>query len=405
MTSGRVSLVRRIVFGVLGLGLAALVVTVTPGNEIVYPSSGAAKTDRDDPKAVLSGAAVEYVRAHKLSASTYAAARRVAVEYPLASEPFTAVAVEAMEHGQTRRAIALLEAARWRNPRDRFARVVLLEQYTKTGAFVEASEELTTLYRLVPGVGPVLVDTMTKMALDPNGFGPLAKALQGESVVGPLLANMVKTGAPVDRILLLARGMPEAKGPEQTQWREMLLRRLVDEGRYSQARTLWGAFAKLPTDVRSRPFYNLEMARLPASPPFNWDLAVENIGGVDLLARGLASVTYFGRESGPLMAQLLTLSPGNYRFGFSVEGGRSEQGGGVAWRVRCAVPKGRRDAGAQLMEIAIPNDASAKRAFAGGFTVPAGCPAQWLSLDGTSAEFPSTRTLEISGLTLASKDR
>lgn len=399
------SLVRPILLGVLGLGLAALVISVTPGDEVLFPAlQGGPEAKADDNEALFREATQQYVQTQQLPKSTYAAARRIAAEQPLASQPFAVVAVEALEQGKAARAIALLEAARWRNPRDRFARVVLLEQYARASAFPKAAEELSALYRLVPNVGAVLIDTMAKMALDPAGFGPLAKAVHGEPVVGPLLTHMVRTGAPVDRILLLSRGLPASNEPEQTQWRDLLLQRLVTEGRYGQARTLWASFSKIPQAERAKPYYNLELARSSALTPFNWTLAAENIGEVDLLPRGIASITYFGRETGPLLSQLLTLSPGKYRFRFAIEGSRDDQGSNLGWQVRCAQPDRRPDAGPSLAEIALPGDAQTKRGFAAEFTVPSGCTAQWLSLVGTSSEFPSTKTLEISGLSLVKKD-
>jgi hypothetical protein len=41
---------------------------------------------------------------------------------------------------------------------------------------------------------------------------------------------------------------------------------------------------------------------------------------------------------------------------------------------------------------------SAPRGFRADFSVPDGCGAQWLRLEGISAEFPTTQSVEIRGL-------
>ena len=71
--------------------------------------------------------------------------------------------------------------------------------------------------------------------------------------------------------------------------------------------------------------------------------------------------------------QLLLLPPGRYRFGFQTrsEGGASAND--LSWTVVCAPDR------RELLERRIAPQASWKEAF-GEFTVPAGCPAQWLNL-------------------------
>lgn len=347
---------------------------------------------------------LEYAKTHRIPSSAYPIARRIAQKQPLASGPFAVVALEAIAGGQTAKATQLLEAGRRRNPRDRFIRVLLLEQYAQMENYEKAAEELATVYRLVPDAGKALIGVMTKMAADPAGLAPLARATQGDVALGPLLANLVKTGAPVRSILTLAHGMPVSKDTEQTLWRPMLLQRLVDEGQYAQAHALWANFEKLSLADRTQPIFNTAFTAVPSLPPFNWQTAEENIGAIDLLGRGTASVAYFGRESGPLLRQLLTLSPGSYHLRYAIEGDRNLEFGTIVWHVRCADPGTTASAGRSLAEAPLQVEKSGKRMAAIRFAVPAGCRAQWLSLDGVSTEFPASRTVEISGLVLTRRN-
>ena len=388
---------RRSLCALGGLGLALLVAKVTVVNAVPGTANVVGPAPAD--KMFMRDLTLEYTKTRRLPPDAGAVARRIAREQPLASGPFAILAIEAAERNDNSRAIALLEAGRRRNPRDRLVRMLLLEQYALKGDYVKATEELAAFYRIVPDAGVALVDTMTKIALEPNGFRPLARAMHGERALGPLLANLVKVGAPLETILTLARGAPESDDPEQTVWRKLLLQRLVGEGRYAEARRLWGDFANLPAAARNRPLFNPGLSPSPALEPFNWGFAGETIGAVDLMGRGTASVVYFGRETGPLLTQLLTLAPGRYRFRYAAESGRSAEGDALIWRIRCATP-GSAAAGNPLAENPVRADKAGKRASTMQFTVPQACPAQWLSLNGVSTEFPTSRNVEISGLTL-----
>lgn len=402
-THGGAGVIRSILYGVAGLVLAILVLRVTLINAVATTANVAGPVPAD--QAFMRDATAQYTKAHRLPSRAYAVARRIARQQPLASGPFAVVALEAIDRNRPRLAITLLEAGRRRNPRDRFIRLLLLEQYAVNGAFDKAAGELSVLYRLVPDVGTALIDIMTRIALQPDGLQPLARAMHGEQAMGPLLANLVKTGAPLDTIMVLARGAPAPSDVDEMVWRKLLLQRLVAEGRYAQARDLWATFASLPVAQRQRPFFNLALAPSPALPPFNWKTADETIGSVDLTGRGAATIAYFGREGGPLLSQLMMLSPGSYRLRYVLEGGRQADVDTMVWHMRCAVPGTTPASGRTLLEAPVHVETADRRATTIAFTVPGGCAAQWLSLEGVSSEFPQSQTVEISGMTLVRREQ
>ena len=67
----------------------------------------------------------------------------------------------------------------------------------------------------------------------------------------------------------------------------------------------------------------------------------------------------------------------------------------MLWQVEC------RGTSNKLLEIVLEGVTFSPKEFAGEFTVPAGCNAQWLRLLGAAAEFPATQAAKISALTLS----
>ena len=121
---------------------------------------------------------------------------------------------------------------------------------------------------------------------------------------------------------------------------------------------------------------------------------------VDDVSGGGLKLIYYGREDAVIRRQLLVLPAGRYTFGVDVNpaptgtaGGNSSPSTGLVWQVACA------DGGALLGSLPL-NGGTARRVSL-TFAVPAGCPAQWLSLRGMAGEFGEPIALTVSGLSLA----
>lgn len=77
------------------------------------------------------------------------------------------------------------------------------------------------------------------------------------------------------------------------------------------------------------------------------------------------------------------------------------QGSRLVWHVRCAQPGKTIAEGTGLGSVAIEGVTGAPRMFGGTFVVPGtSCPAQWLTLDGVAAEFPTLQSATLSRLFL-----
>jgi hypothetical protein len=96
-------------------------------------------------------------------------------------------------------------------------------------------------------------------------------------------------------------------------------------------------------------------------------------------------VIYYGQEEGELARQLLVLTPGTYRLSMSISGGQAAR---LRWTLTCA--------GSHDPLAAISLDKLGSQPWT--FTVPNGCPAQFLALAGTSSDIPQQSDVTISGL-------
>ena len=153
----------------------------------------------------------------------------------------------------------------------------------------------------------------------------------------------------------------------------LLLTALVERGEYGEAFAQWRRRSGVDRP-NATGLYNGDFTDQRAPPPFNWDATENRQGLAELSAKGGAVVDYFGRGSGTFLRQLVQLAPGAYEL--AVEQANDEpDGAGLAWTVRCA------DGKATLLDHAVPSSGASANMRA-RFSVPAGCAAQWLAIEG-----------------------
>ena len=86
------------------------------------------------------------------------------------------------------------------------------------------------------------------------------------------------------------------------------------------------------------------------------------------------------------------LRPGRYRLAFRAEGDAQGGSSRMVWSVSCG--------DTALAQVPVTGVVSAPHAFAASFTVPAGCPAQWLKLRGVSGDMQTGQTARFSALSV-----
>jgi hypothetical protein len=330
----------------------------------------------------------------EISPSVARAAIQSLQQAPLVEEPFLVAALNSLIVRDPTKAEALLREARRRNPRAQIARILLLDRYLRTQRVQEAASEIAAISRLVPGTGKVLMPQLAKFAAEPRTRGSLAAVLRSDpGMRNTLLEHLAGTSADPAIILELAGPLPSAPSPEPPRWQALLLQSLVKDGQIERAHSLWSRFASVQRTESAQMVYDGAFRGLPGSPPFTWHFASSAAGAAEPNKSSGLQVEYYGRVDAELASQLLVLKPGRYRLLFQAAGEVPERGSNVAWRVNCHPQP------AVLATIPISNISYAAKQIRGEFVVPpSGCPAQWLRLMGTAAEFPTALNATISNV-------
>ena len=315
----------------------------------------------------------------------------------LADEPFLIGALAAAADGQTARSEALLAETRRRNPRERMARLLLLNRYLSTGRSAEAGTELAAILRLVPEASAALVPQMAQLATDPKTSRGLSTLLaRNPELRDTVLARLATAGADPDLVLRLAAEAGSGRNPANPPaWQQVLLGRLIDKGEIARARQVWLASlgrAAPPADT----VYDGGFRGAPGAAPFNWDLVSNGDGVAERVAPPALQVAYYGRNNSVLARQLLLLSPGAYRLQFRADGAAKGEGTRLQWVVACA------GAPAPLVQLPLKDIVSAPRLLAATFTVPAsGCAGTWLRLEGVAGDVAAEQDVHIADLQVA----
>ena len=396
--SGR-GLIRRFGGAILLLPVGALLAwqvieTGAVGALVRRSVDTAARVDRDHPAVRFGLANREFQRNRgNISAATRARAIAALDQEPLANEPFMVGALEALARGDTARSEALLVEGRRRNPRSRLIRLLLLDRYLQTGRTAEAALEIGALTRLISRAADVLVPELARMAEQPKQRRALMVALRRDpSLRNSVLIHLAEKGADADMILELAGPAAAAARPTADSWQKVLIDKLADRGETARAYRLWLASGGRG-EAGAKGLYDGGFRGLPGLPPFNWQLFATADGVAERAPGQGLQVTYYGRQTAEMGRQLLMLQPGRYRLRFIAEGDASGEGSKIAWRVTC------HPGSATLVELPIAGVKSNPRTLEGGFVVPSsGCAAQWLTLTGLPAEFPSEQNVIVRDL-------
>lgn len=355
--------------------------------------AAAAAVAADHPRVRIALAMAEFrLRKGRLGDEGRASVRRALAQAPLIEEPFYLAAVDALAAGREAEGEALLLEARRRNPRARTARLILLDRHLRARRVAEAGIEIAALNRLMPRAAEVLVPELARMVREPRTGAALIDVLAHEPrLQQAVLAQLATSGADPDLILRIA-GSNAATSPTRDglPWQQVLLARLVERGDVIRAHRLWRSFSGLGPGGDDKGVYDGRFAGQRGAPPFNWLLVSGAAGVAERTGAPALEVEYYGRLNVDLASQVLMLRPGRYRLQFRAEGDAKGEGSRLAWTLSCNVSK------TPLLSLPLTDIDYSPRTVTGAFTVPAGCPAQWLRLSGAAGEFPKAQNATIS---------
>src|SRR3954471_24501903 len=166
---------------------------------------------------------------------------------PLADEPFLIAGIEALARGDVRKGEQLLTEVRHRNPRQRLARLLLLDRYLREHRTAEATVEITVLTRLIGAAQNVLTGQLAQMASDPATAPQMLPILAAhpdlQNAVLESLAGGGKDPELILRVAALSRGRYLGRNEP---WQRQLLASLVQRGEIGKALVVWARLAGLP---------------------------------------------------------------------------------------------------------------------------------------------------------------
>lgn len=346
-----------------------------------------------DPRTAMGLAMTEFaLRNGRVSPAAEQRARAALGRAALSDEPFLLDGVAAAAAQDEARSEQLLSEARRRNPRGRFTRLLLLDLYLRHDRAEEAGIELAALSRLIPDTAGALVPEISRLARDPKTRAGTAKMLRRNPEIRDLALASLAGSADPNLVLWLAAATRSGGDPAHPpQWQSVLLGRLIGAGEVERAYQLWRSATHLPGSETSKGIYDAGFTGAPGAPPFNWELTSDS-EGIAERAHGALQVDYYGRAERMLARQLLILKPGSYRLQMRAEGAAKGQGTKLVWSLACT------DGKAPLVQLPLTEVNSAPRGLSANFTVPAGCRAQWLRLDGVPGDVAAEQNATLSNL-------
>jgi hypothetical protein len=323
-------------------------------------------------------------REHKRAGrDTFARITEVALKMPLAPEPFLVRGVQAQLAGDPALAGQAFRAAELRDGRAISARYFLAEYYFRTGDARSGLREIAALSRLVPNGAGSLAPYVAAYSKDPRNWPALKALFQSDPALeDATLSALSADPRNADLVLKLAdvRNRPPAG-----LWPNRLIANLVAAKQYGSAREIWAQIAGVRPD---NGIFDAQFRESKAPPPFNWVLTSSAVGLAE--RRNGLHVIFYGQEDGPLASQLLLLGPGAYRLTMPVAGDIGHAGS-LVWTLTCA------NSNAPISRFALDAGAAAR---GWDFSVPAGCPAQMLTLSGVSSDMPQQMDVTIAQLQL-----
>ena len=340
------------------------------------------------PGALLALAEQQLARGRHVQAA--ATARRLLGAEPLEGRAWRVLAESEAALGHAMEAERLYRIAVRRAPRDRKARVALLQVELQSQRGAAAIEHLDVLLRMTPAQAePLLALLIELAAVDPLA-DEIAKRLTLDPPWRPGLVRALQANptTPAAHALL---GAMSRSGVLTTEERALWVAGLMKQGHWGEAYARWASTPK----VRGRPLepvFNGRFEEAGLSGAFDWRL--EPPPGVDLGIeasddRGGAALkmAFHGRRIGAVgLEQTLMLVPGGYRMSFRARVTHLESDRGIEWALGCE------GQGASFAQSPKLREQGGWTDWTFDFEVPTeSCPAQWLRVRNAATAPPLQR--------------
>lgn len=321
-------------------------------------------------------------------------ARQALGRSSLRADALRTLALSASARGRADEALTLMSRAGRLNPRDDQTQSWLFERAMARGDYRRAVLHADALMRRSPQTQAPLSSALVALLGDTEARTVLVERLSVDPPWrGLFLSVAARKGADAD-VAALFRALKGTKSPATDGETSALFDRLVTAGRYRQAKAYFNGLVGSPNGAVAL-VYDGGFAGRPGPPPLNWQ-AISVLGGSarwttdDGAPLGNLLVSHDGfSSSGPILRQLILLSPGVYEVAARTRIDDPAAAGRFNLQIACTV-------GPRLVSMtlrAAPGTWASSRA---GFTVPPeACEAQWLLITPVTGDRRETTEMAI----------
>lgn len=317
--------------------------------------------------------------ADKQSGTMQALAVEVA-RAPLYVEGFSSLGFLTEARGNGERARKLFSYAHFLSRRDATTELWMIEDRVKAGDIRGALTHYDHGLRTSGRMRSVLLPTLVAASADPLVAEPLRRLLARKPPWWIYFAEQLTAGLTNPRTatpLILDFHLD----PQDQRQRSVLLTaitRLISLDAFEQARTV--ANQASPGATASSTVFDGSFEEPPGLPPFGWELTDElSLAAVQeprTGANGERALTLLAENGrgGPVARQMLLLAPGRYALGGIAGNVSGAEGDRPAIVIACT-----QNTENPRLRLELPLAASS-HGFAGEFSIPGGCQAQWLTV-------------------------
>ncbi|MEO0753429.1 MAG: hypothetical protein AAFY85_01390 [Pseudomonadota bacterium] len=264
-----------------------------------------------------------------ITGETIDAGRRLARIHPLDPMPYALTQLAEVERGDREAANAAALTALSFQPRNRVARMHLVNQLVSAGEFSAAIEQITLLWRIDRDGRDLYNRAIVGLAADPASHDAIEGAVSGQPPwKGAVLGQLVNAHPDAAFLQRLFSYWPERV--------DFLLKRFLEDGNPDAAYLTF--LDALPDDVPITVPHDPGLEGLAGGYPFNWFIDRQY---AEQVHSGGVEISYFGRGERRLLAQIFPFEPGVYRLAIDLEGDWDFNAARLAAMIRCLEPDSR----------------------------------------------------------------
>jgi hypothetical protein len=297
----------------------------------------------------------------------------------LRADALRTMALSASARGRADEALTLMSRAGRLNPRDDQTQGWLFERAMARGDYRRAVLHADALMRRSPPTQAPLSSVLVALLGDGEVRAILVERLSVDPPWRGLFLSVAARKGGDAEVAALFRALKSAPSPATDGEAFAFFDRLVAAGRYRQAKSYFDALVGSPNGAAAL-VYDGGFTGRPGPPPLNWQVIAVLGGSARWTAdggapRGELLVSHDGfSSSGPMLRQLILLSPGGYEVTARARIDDPAAAGRFNLQIACAV-------GPRLVLMTLPGAPGSWKGSQAGFAVPSeACEAQWLAI-------------------------